>query len=1227
MAQATLKAAVPSALELRDLLEEMAIRELRGPVQGDDEEVPGRIRDRYLVGILAPRQRAEGEAPPLFDRPAAPPAEDDDLLEGDLPPGDDMAVEGSGRGNLGGDDGPIERTPPLSKAVFPSSLGLSFCVPLDVNALEVTPRWGRYDKAPSAFETNPKTGTPKRVWKRQPCGTPHEVPLQAGPVGPLVADEAFPDAKVRGLIRRRSDHWSVTLFLVNEGVEPPPPNRERTWMFQCELAVEAPDGTSVFHKRFTRIDLDGTDEAYKQEADMLAMIYRRHVEFAVGHGTAVHADLDPADPNRASRITTRAIPSYEVPKTTPPTVEDADRNPSFAKLDGLVLDMKVLHETPQAGLRARLEPLVVAYQEWIRLEKAKIDDPAENLDHFTAVAKTAIERCEKTVKRIEEGLDLLASDPQVADAFRFMNQAMWLQRTRSLFSEGVRRGRDIDYNDVDVPKNRSWYPFQLAFILLNLPGLARLDHPDRAESPDAVADLLWFPTGGGKTEAYLGLTAFTIAVRRLQGVVEGRSGEDGVAVLMRYTLRLLTLQQFQRATTLICACEVIRRQAEARGDHRWGRTPFRIGLWVGSASTPNRTAHGEEALKTATGSADKKRHGAVGGSGSPHQLTNCPWCGSKIDFTPRCYHIETASKGRGRTFVYCGDKFGQCAFSRRQSPDEGLPILVVDEEIYRRLPCLLIATVDKFAQMPWKGEVEMLFGQVDGLCERHGFRSPEIDDAGSHPKSKDGRFAAARTVPANPLRPPDLIIQDELHLISGPLGTLVGLYETAIDRLCSWKVGGKVVRPKLIASTATIRQARDQVHALFMRDTSVFPPNGLDVRDNFFSLQRPSTEATPGRKYIGICAPGRNLRNCLIRTYVTMLSAAQVLFDEHGEASDSWMTLVGYFNSLRELGGMRRMVDDDVRTRLGKMAEWGLAKRILYSPDSVKELTSRLGSAAIPETLDRLENVFDPAMEEKRKEAGRTHTRPTDLKPRPLDVLLATNMISVGVDVPRLGLMVCSGQPKTTSEYIQATSRVGRKFPGLVITVYNWARPRDLSHFETFEHYHATFYQHVEALSVTPFSEGSIYRGLSALLVSLVRLRGFEFNKNEAAMRMATDSTHPFVQEAIDWIVRRARLVGGNEVATKVEAELRQKVDFWQKRALRLSGGSRLGYEGKKDSETVGLLQKPGIEAWDEYTCLNSLREVEPTSFLILDDHNLDDEADFMNVAQGDEEAADEQGA
>ena len=1211
-----LKEDIPAPLTLRDMIEEMAVKELHGPVGGDEEEVDERIRDRYLVGILATQQRTD-EAAVTTSEVTADIDEDDDTLEGDFPPGDELGIEGVGRGNLSGDDGPTELSAPQAKAIFPSSMGMSFCVDLDATKIKVTPKWGFYDRVPSEFlET--KAGRPKKVWKRVPCGgDPHEIKLEAGSFGPIMADASFPNAQIKGLIRKRDDHWSVTVFLVNGGVDPPPktPNRDSLWMFQCEMEVEAPDGASIFQKRMNRIELPGTDESFKRENEMLAMLYRRHVEFAVGHGVAVHADVDPADVNRATRIATRVVPSYEVPKTTPPTVEDADQNPAFAKLAGLVLDMKVLTEAKQSQYRSMLEPLVVAYEDWIKLEKAKISDPSEDLEHFQDAAERTIAGCERTLERIKEGIDLLEDDKQVAEAFQFMNHAMWLQRTRSLFSEGVRRGKDIDYNDVDIAVNRSWYPFQLAFILLNLPGVAKLDHTDRSESHEAMADLLWFPTGGGKTEAYLGLTAFTLAIRRLQGVVGGRSGENGVAVLMRYTLRLLTLQQFQRATALICACELIRREHEAAGDTRWGKTPFRIGLWVGAASTPNRTAHAEEALKLSGGSGNPKRQGAIGGSGSPHQLTNCPWCGSRIDFSTRFYQIETQQKGRGRTFVYCGDKFGQCVFSRKQSKkydDEGIPILVVDEEIYRNLPSLLIATVDKFAQMPWRGETQMLFGQVDGICERHGYRSPEVDDATRHPKTKDGKFGPAKTIPANPLRPPDLIIQDELHLISGPLGTLVGLYETAIDKLCTWHVDGKTVRPKLIASTATIRQAKEQVHALFMRDTNVFPPNGLDVRDNFFSLQRPSTEKTPGRKYIGICAPGRRLKLALIRAYVAFLSSGQVLYEKYGEAADPWMTLVGYFNSLRELGGMRRLTDDDVRTRLGKMEDRGLAKRIIYSPDSVKELTSRLGSSAIPETLDRLENIFDPVEEQKRKAAGKSGKGFKDLKPRPLDVLLATNMISVGVDVPRLGLMVCSSQPKTTSEYIQATSRIGRRHPGLVVTVYNWARPRDLSHYETFEHYHGTFYQHVEALSVTPFSEGSTYRGLAALLTSLLRLQAFEFNKNETAMRMGTEFDSPLVQDAVKWIVERARVVADDETAERVKVDLEEKVKFWKNRAQLLTGGSRLGYQSKKDSETIGLLQKPGIEAWDEFTCLNSLRDVEPTSFLVMDDHNLDEQAEFI---------------
>jgi len=308
------------------------------------------------------------------------------------------------------------------------------------------------------------------------------------------------------------------------------------------------------------------------------------------------------------------------------------------------------------------------------------------------------------------------------------------------------------------------------------------------------------------------------------------------------------------------------------------------------------------------------------------------------------------------------------------------------------------------------------------------------------------------------------------------------------------------------------------------------------------------------------------------------------------------------------------LVDDDVRTRLRKMAERGLANRTLYTPDTVKELTSRLGSTAIPETLDLLETVFDPAFLDEIKDGKRQG----EYKARPLDVLLATNMISVGVDVPRLGLMVVGGQPKTTAEYIQATSRIGRKHPGLVCTVYNWARPRDLSHYESFENYHATFYKQVEALSVTPFSAGATYRGLAALLVSMVRLPGVEFNSNEKAMLMATLRNHQYVKDAIEAISRRAELVAGIEVAEEVKQQLKRKMDLWQKSAQRMSQGSRLGYQTKKDGKTIGLLRKPSMEPWDEFTCLNSLRDVEPPANLVLDDHNLDDDADLGEpVEQG----------
>lgn len=1190
---------IPSALELRAILEEMVVKDLRGPGAPDEELDESSVRDRYLVGVLAPVRVLRDDVSEV-KTPQTNEVADAEDTGGDIPPDDQLAIGGVDTI----DEGPTDLSPPQPKAIFPSSFGMTFSVGLDTKEIQVRASWGNYLREPSEYLTTAK-GNPKRVWKRFQRGDqPHTIKIEQRQIVGFDADPECPNVSIEGVIRKRPDHWAVTLFLVNKQPEPDM-LRDQAWLFQPELVAEATDGSAIFVKKRGRVELSGTDPTVKAENEMLNMLYRRHVEFAVGHGVGVRAESVPDDPNHAVRISTAAIPSYEIPKTDFPSPDDADLNPAFGKLDGLVRDMFELSKTPAESLRAKLEPLVAAYSDWIDLEEAKVDDPGEMLGEYRHAAQSAIEHCRQTLDRIKLGIDLLdpksdSHDPLAVESFQFMNRAMWLQRTHSIFSEKVRRGeKEPDFDAIDIPNNRSWRTFQLSFILLNLPALTRFDHPERSTEASAVADLLWFSTGGGKSEAYLGLTAYTLAMRRLQGVVEGRDGESGIAVLMRYTLRLLTLQQFQRATALICACEDIRSKDEVK----WGKTPFRIGLWVGNRATPGKTEHSHEAVKTAH--SGKPRSSAFGGSGTPHQLTNCPWCGTKID-PGKNIKVDRFKQGKCRTLIYCGDKFGQCRFSRKESPDEGLPVLVVDEEIYRRLPSLLITTVDKFAQMPWNGATEMLFGQVDGICERHGFRSPEIEDTDSHPKTKTD-LPAAKTIPSNPLRPPDLIIQDELHLISGPLGTLVGLYETVIDKLCTWEVNGKQVRPKVVASTATIRRANDQMHALFMRHVNVFPPPGLDVSDNFFSLQRPPSEEHPGRRYIGVCAPGRRLKAALIRVYVAFLSAGQVLFDRYGEHADPWMTLVGYFNSLRELGGMKRLVDDDVRNRLRKMEERGLAKRVLYSPDTVKELTSRLGSTAIPETLDLLEGIFDPAvLDEIAKKKGKKGA----FKHRPLDVLLATNMISVGVDVPRLGLMVTAGQPKTTAEYIQATSRVGRKFPGIVCTVFNWARPRDLSHYETFEHYHATFYRHVEALSVTPFSSGAVYRGLSALLVALVRLQGTDFNANERAMLMATKATDANVQEAIETIVERAAQVAGPETAEEVRQLLKRKLDFWQKSAQKMVGGSLLGYQTKKDGKTIGLLRKPSIESWGEFTCLNSLREVEPTASLILQDYGLDDDSD-----------------
>lgn len=1162
----------PTARQIRAELERLVVEDLYGPADGDEhEELPSGERpvDRYILGRLAPNGAL------------IQPEEQDGLADSGVFDSDEPDVD---------DTGSTDPDAPAAPSMFCSAHGFTVCVEPQTTRLHARASWARYISV-----DNPDPEKQGKIYRREPHRGETEIPVDRdGEFGPFDLDPDQPGVCVRGRVRTYGGLRLVTVFLVN--AQHGDAKSQELWLFQAELSLTAADGVSpVFVPRPE--SFAGGDRLDIEEQRRLAMTHRFAAEFAVGHSVAVDVETAPGDPMRAVRVRTAAVPGHELPATDVPNAAD---DPDLPELADLVVDMKALSEMDAVSARTALDPLVTGYRRWIERQRSRIDDPATHLGDYRAEAERNLVDAEVAAERIGQAIDLLENDPRAFAAFRFANRAMYLQRVHSIAAQKRDGDEDQAIDDLvqslDVPRNRSWRPFQLAFLLLNLPSLTDPAHPERADDNNRVADLLWFPTGGGKTEAYLGLTAYTLAIRRLQGTVGAFRGHSGVAVLMRYTLRLLTIQQFQRAATLICACEVLRRQDE----QTWGAVPFRIGLWVGGKVTPNRTDAAADWVK-----AKRTGRGGNRADGSPHQLMACAWCGSAID-PGTDIDVDTV---RQRTLVHCPDL--DCPFSSYNSQGEGLPVLVVDQEIYRLVPSLVIATVDKFAQLAWQGETRALFGGVRQVCERHGYLTGELHatvcgDARSHKAEHRGRSHPAASVrPAERLRPPDLIIQDELHLISGPLGSLVGLYETAVDRLATWEypVPGREmtvnVRPKVIASTATVRRASRQISSLFAgRETRVFPPPGLDAADNFFARQR-DPAVRDGRRYVGICAHGVRLRSTQIRLYVAVLAAAQKLHDKYGgnEITDPYMTLVGYFNSLRDLGGVRRVVEDDVATRLGRADERGLARR---GRPLVEELTSRLGSEAIPQVLSRLQVPF-PKTEDTR---------------HPIDVLLATNMIAVGVDVSRLGVMIVNGQPKSTAEYIQATSRVGRSSPGLVFTVYGWSRPRDLSHYERFGNYHATLYRHVEALSVTPFAARAVDRGLMGLIVSLARNLSDTLNPNLGAGRF--DRTGQLADHIVNEIERRAEQVTDNRSeALAVAEQANHRLDVWHQRRNRQGrDGITLAYKPPyKSKDVVGLLTDPGEGRWRPTTCPTSLREVEPGIRLVLNpDHGVgtDNEPPFL---------------
>ncbi|MGN6110054.1 MAG: helicase-related protein [Kofleriaceae bacterium] len=1024
--------------------------DLLGPTE-PDEVISDRPTERYTTGILYPKDQGYS---PEEDDEGRDEAEDNDVPS--LP----------------------NEAAPLWSARKPATAGLSFALEARDSAphVRVVVRAGAYQLTEGPQQSgNDGTLAPAAPgpWKRHQLQDELTLDIELGDRTYLIPH--IKGMKLYVLAVARNGFTTVTMALVNE--QPCGDSRaidEARTFFQVELIVKPIPPTRLVPRasRAHAIDEDG---------QVAALIYRDAVEYTVGHTCSATVDLD--NEQRPLAVRTTWIPEATVSATS----EQGDAHFRIAREHPSLSPLRAswLAGAEPTALVDGLRLIEQAYRAWIDDQAALIPTlPAQHQPQ----ALLHIETCRTGANRMNEGIVLIERDENVRIAFQQSSRAMAIQYRWSRSSDLI------------------WRPFQLAFQLLALQSVADRDHADRS-----IMDLLWFPTGGGKTEAYLGLTAFVLILRRLRATANDDGA--GVAVLMRYTLRLLTIQQFQRAAAMILACELLRREQLTTPSRSLGTTPFSIGLWVGQAATPTTV---QDARKVQPGS-----------TSTYEQLTECPACRGRL-----AWRVTT------KCFPVCDN--ATCEIARL---GKELPVWTVDEDIYREAPSLVIATVDKFAQIVRKMESAVLFGRGANL--RHA--------------------------------PPDLIIQDELHLISGPLGTMTGLYETAIDALCE----RNGLRPKVVGSTATIRRASDQVRALFNRATYQFPPPGIDAASSGFAVR---DDSRPGRLYLGITTVGRSAKYVLQAVASSLLQAAtDALLST--EERDWYWTLVAYFNSLRELGSAVVLMQDDVPVTIENIAaRRSEAPRALQPPS---ELTSRRRSAEIRDMLGQLGY-----------RAGHAEA---------VDSLLASNMISVGVDIQRLGLMVVNSQPKSLSEYIQATSRVGRgAVPGLVLTIYNASRARDRSHFETFPTWHRTLYREVEATSVTPFASRAQDKALHAVLVALVR----QLVPGMRQQPVLDPHKRALADQICALIEQRTQVVDSREVAA-VTKLLKERLDEWEqwwlpeaeywvdfgnKRSLLTSAEQHAAVQaaGGGAGDGAGGIQRA---LWPTP---NSMREVEPGTPFVL---------------------------
>lgn len=1052
----------------------------------------------------------------------------------------------------------------------PSSIGVSFYILDDVQKINAYVNWGKYyaeqvqgEVIDGTLEEDAENKKKKKhtVYIREQMKEVVEIDFNQIDRSKQIPLESNGNIYIYVMKMQLDNGYKmVSVYLHNNDKSDGDEKEYEKVMFQVEMLIADDLMSPIFVPEYICRKVELEDEYY----------YKGRPVYARGRGCAATWEKKAEEVN-ATAIKSSFIPDYEIPSVSA-QIDDMPEH-AFSMLQ---------MGTPKKKVEVieNLRTLTAMYGSWIT--DILVNDDAMQDDKFRATGQSIIDKCNDANCRMNAGIDLIENDDKVYQAFVFMNQAMYLQRSITSFSKDYGNGIPCSLRDymTDMPEkgrkqdHSEWRPFQIAFVLLNLYGIIDGESPERD-----IVDLLYFPTGGGKTEAYLGLIAFTIAYRRLTASEENDYEKDGgVTVFLRYTLRLLTTQQRDRLMRLIVAMEQLRE----KNQELYGNERITIGFWVGGNVTPNKFNEYSDTDQFKKKEFIRKL---------TKQIIKCPYCGKAISRDE--YDINEKGKF---VKIHCADD--KCMFSLKTG--RTIPVYLVDEEIYAKCPTVIISTVDKFARLPWSEQVGLLFGRTDRCCSRCGHIAIGEKHAGRHNADMAAGLEKAKTTECKPFYPPELIIQDELHLITGPLGTIYGGYETVVEEMCCIERDGRKVRPKYVVSTATIRNAGEQIKFLYGRNEFVqFPPSGFDTRDSFFIKEIPlptdnlanvseekikemvNQGQKPFRKYAGICASGQSVKTTLTRLYSVIL---QTVLDiakepEYEDYIDPYYTLIGYFNSIRELGGAVRLLDDDIASRIRVVKnKYNSPEQRYLSFEGKKEITSRIPSCEISQILEKLAVAYD-----KNKEKQGCY-----------DVVIATNMIAVGMDVDRLGLMSVVGQPKQNSEYIQATSRVGRQHPGIIFTVYNPYRPRDLSNYENFVGFHSQMYRYVEGTTATPFAARARDRVLHALVVSLFRLKVESMADNDGASRI-NEISDKQIKEIKDKILGRVKIIAPSSYVD-TEKEIDEFINTWKS----IAKDDKLFYfvhaiaDDKKRlltyyGEYFGDKEKP---------TLNSMRDVEQSSTL-----------------------------